>query len=282
VVSAIYLHEEQKLDGYYVAPDPILGEEDEDQEVEPDDEDEMGNEDDEGKGREEDGEYQPNVTFMCSSCSWHPSTFEEWNSFVMAEDQFCDTSPETLPDYRLWTAQNFTIQPTSTPPLSSLSLPIPVPPSIRIHPSHYLIFRLEDNLTRLSLEDLMDQGEEDGQGQEQSNYLSRQSSLEDTLTLLLEMMSRLNSLSAEIVPPVLHEKIIYWDRIGQTAIALADHLSHNFVISSDDEKTEKQRLAALETAQKAFQEAYTMSKLTCGEDCGATHELKILAGEVPS
>jgi hypothetical protein len=308
IVTAIYpsphttQQQEHIFEGYYIAPDPVMTEEGEgdgeegDDDFDDDEEDEAETEVMEPQEEGEGEEYQPNVTFQCSSCRWHTSTVEEWNSFVISETHFLDNPPQTISEYLVWKTQNGV---TSTQACETSSLPSTLG---RIHPSHYLIWRLEDHLTRLSLEDLMEEMSQrytsDGLGghsdSEEKKSHRLQSALEETLTLLLEMIARLNSFSNEIIPPLLHEKIIYWDRIGQTAIALADHLtthhqqhtetpSYPLLLPSSPSlplllPQNQHHTKVLEIAQNAFQEAYQLSQLTCGEDCQATQELKILAG----
>jgi hypothetical protein len=267
IVNAIYT--EHPLDGFFLAPD-LLTSSEPDRDVEENEEEDL----------DEKSSTPPKVSFKCSSCDWHSSTAEEWKQFVDAEENFCRNSSETLSEYLLWRAEY--LIPSSEPApaereRSEAALG-------RIHPLHYLVFWLEDNLTSLTLEDLMQSCDLTTLNSEEID--ERLQSLQGTLSVLQEMITHLNSFPDQIVPTNLHEKVIYWDRIGQTAIALADHLTQCIAMAlprqlftSDVlQRYELDRLTTLQIASKAFQEAYRVSTLSSGQDSRGTKELKLLAG----
>lgn len=255
IVHAIYTHD--TIEGFFTAPNPLPS-------TESDEEDFLDQKDSTVHF------IPPNVTFKCSNCDWHSSTIDEWQEFVDSEESFCENSPETLSEYLQWKSENFTSSPI--PERSAMG---------RIHPLHYLVFWLEENLTTLSLEELMESHDLTIRSPEE--ITQRLHSLKETLSLLQEMITRLNSFSCDIIPRNLHEKVIYWDRVGQTAIALADHLAQCIALTSQQlpeviQQYKMDRSIALETAAMAFQEAYELSALSSGEESSGTKELKILAG----
>jgi hypothetical protein len=262
IVHAIYTQD--TLDGFFIAPDPLPSSES----------DVEGNE--KSSTTVTADFIPPNVTFKCSYCDWHSSTIEEWKQFVNSEEDFCQNSPETLSEYLRWKSENFT--PSMISGRSGCAT------LGRIHPLHYLVFWLEENLTTLSLEELMESCDLTIQNTEEIHQ--RLHSLQGTLSLLQEMITRLNSFSCDVMPTNLHEKVIYWDRIGQTAIALADHLAQCIALPRLKQQFlpevlqqyEVDRLMTLQTASIAFREAYHLSALSSGEESKGTKELKILAG----
>lgn len=197
------------------------------------------------------------VGFKCTSCLWHTKTESEWKSFLDAEKEFCNHSPETLTDYISWKSTH----------LSELNRT--TVEQRQIHPKHYLVFWLEDNLVNMSLE-------------VKENML-------EAITTLRGMIDRLNSFPDNIIPSILHEKVLYWDRLGQAAVVYADQLYNSSRKSSNPSKRKSDGKTTgfnqdhynsiLELARTAFTEGYKMSKSSCGESSQTTQDLKKLAGK---
>lgn len=199
------------------------------------------------------------VGFKCNSCSWHTKNETEWKLFLSKEEEFCINSPETLTEYISWKSTN----------LIKINNE-----ECKIHPNHYLVFWLEDNLVNISL------GEND-------DHLN-------AIIILREMIERLNSFPSNIIPTILHEKVVYWDRLGQAAVVYADQLSNLNI--SNSKRTSLKRSnegniienldydydKVIELAQSSFLEGYKMSLLSCGEFSQTTQDLKKLAGKFVS
>ena len=126
-----------------------------------------------------------------------------------------------------------------------------------LHESHYLIFWASDDLAMLlasrargegSLSATAGKSAGDTMIQSRQRYREALTAMSETMRLL-ELM----------LPPVHHEKIMYYDRLGQLAVAAGE----------------------LEFANFNFMKAYDMSCLACGVDTPCTVQIKKLITNPP-
>jgi hypothetical protein len=126
-----------------------------------------------------------------------------------------------------------------------------------LHESHYLIFWASDDLAMLLAEKARKQGSTiGGKGKVTGDALieSRQCYRE-----ALEAMGETVRLLEQMLPPVHHEKVIYYDRLGQLAVAAGE----------------------LQFAAVNFKKAYEMSCLACGVNTPCTLQIKKLVINPP-
>lgn len=126
-----------------------------------------------------------------------------------------------------------------------------------LHESHYLIFFASDDLAMLLASRARSEGSiaattgktsGDNMIQSRQYYREALTAMGETVRLL-EMM----------LPPVHHEKIMYYDRLGQLAVAAGE----------------------LDFANINFRKAYEMSCLACGECTPCTLQIKKLISNPP-
>jgi hypothetical protein len=126
-----------------------------------------------------------------------------------------------------------------------------------LHQSHYLIFWARDDYAMLLASNARREGafvgapgkvDSDSMFQSQQSYKFAVTAMEETVRLL-EMM----------LPPVHHEKVVYYDRLGQLAVAASDY----------------------PLADANFRKAYDMSCLACGENTPGTLQIKKLVACPP-
>ena len=117
-----------------------------------------------------------------------------------------------------------------------------------LHETHYLIF--------LSLDDMSMAAAEEAQveyGQTKRELLTTALM---TLRRAIDIMDRVNNIP---IPKYHHEKIIYYDRLGQLSVAVGD----------------------VAMAKEYFSKAHLMSCSCCGDHTPLTLKLRILATDTP-
>ena len=123
-----------------------------------------------------------------------------------------------------------------------------------LHESHYLIFWASDDLAMLLASKARREGAFAGTLAGDAAIKSRQS-YREALTAMGETVRLLEM----TLPPVHHEKVMYYDRLGQLAVAAGE----------------------LEFAGANFGKAYEMSCLACGVDTPCTVQIKKLITHPP-
>lgn len=126
-----------------------------------------------------------------------------------------------------------------------------------LHESHYLIFWARDDNAMLLASKARREGAftgATGKAAKASVVQSRQS-YNDAVTAMEETVRLLEIM----LPPVHHEKIVYYDRLGQLAVAAGNY----------------------SVADANFRKSYEMSCLACGENTPCTQVIKKLISHPP-